>query len=229
LNARALLPRLAVAAVLAAAAVRALLTRDRLDLGAIEGELRGRGGWAPAGFVASFALATVLFVPGSLFGLAGGALFGPVWGTVWNLAGATLGATLAFLAARYVASDWVARKTAGRLGQLLDGVQAEGWRFVALTRLVPLVPLNLLNSALGLTGRIPGARNLPLGELARAPQGLAGHPIVLVCTTDKRSARAAEVLRGAGLRDVRILRGGMVQWQRDAAGAGAPTPMRARP
>jgi 3-mercaptopyruvate sulfurtransferase SseA len=123
----------------------------------------------------------------------------------------------------------VARKTAGRLGQLLDGVQAEGWRFVALTRLVPLVPLNLLNSALGLTGRIPGARNLPLGELARAPQGLAGHPIVLVCTTDKRSARAAEVLRGAGLRDVRILRGGMVQWQRDAAGAGAPTPMRARP
>jgi uncharacterized membrane protein YdjX (TVP38/TMEM64 family) len=28
----------------------------------------------------------------------------------------------------------------------------EGWRFVALMRLVPLVPFNLLNYALGLTG-----------------------------------------------------------------------------
>jgi uncharacterized membrane protein YdjX (TVP38/TMEM64 family) len=30
-------------------------------------------------------------------------------------------------------------------------VAAEGWRFVALMRLVPLVPFNLLNYALGLT------------------------------------------------------------------------------
>jgi rhodanese-related sulfurtransferase len=35
---------------------------------------------------------------------------------------------------------------------LVDGVTAEGWRFVALMRLVPLVPFNLLNYALGLTG-----------------------------------------------------------------------------
>jgi uncharacterized membrane protein YdjX (TVP38/TMEM64 family) len=330
LNARAWLPRVGLTAALAAAAIWVLVTQDRLDLGAIEGELRGLGGWAPAGFVAGFALATVLFVPGSLFGLAGGALFGPAWGTVWNLTGATLGATFAFLAARYVASDWVARKTGGRLGQLLDGVQAEGWRFVALTRLVPLVPFNLLNYALGLTrinfvhyglatlacmapgaaayawlgyagreaaagnsqalsygllglallalviflprlvrrlrrgpsgwistaelkrrlgagaaisvvdvrgpeefggplGHIPGARNLPLGDLARAPEELAGRPIVLVCTTDKRSARAAEALRSAGFRDVLILRGGMVQWQRDAAGAGAPAPIGGQP
>jgi len=42
-------------------------------------------------------------VPGAIFALAGGALFGPLWGSLWNLLGATLGATLAFLLARYLA------------------------------------------------------------------------------------------------------------------------------
>jgi uncharacterized membrane protein YdjX (TVP38/TMEM64 family) len=81
-------------------------------------------------------------------------LFGPLWGTIFNLIGATLGATASFLVARYVASDWVRRKAGGRLQRLIAGVEQEGWRFVAFTRLVPLFPFNLLNYALGLT-RIP--------------------------------------------------------------------------
>jgi uncharacterized membrane protein YdjX (TVP38/TMEM64 family) len=318
---RAALPHVGVAVLLAGAAGWALLAREGFDPASLETQLASLGGWAPIAFIASFALATVAFVPGALFGLAGGALFGPVLGTVWNLLGATLGATFAFLAARYVASDWVARKTAGRLKQLIDGVEAEGWRFVALTRLVPLVPFNLLNYALGLTrirfahyilatlvcmapgaaayawlgyagrqaaagdsaalrygllglgllalaaflprlirrlnaraagristpdlelrlrsgaelsivdvrnpdefagplGHIAGAGNVPLSDLparldevADAPQ----RPIVLVCKTDKRSAKAAEILRSAGFRDVLVLHGGMEQWQREAA------------
>jgi rhodanese-related sulfurtransferase len=35
--------------------------------------------------------------------------------------------------------------------QLINGVEGEGWRFVAFLRLVPLFPFNLLNYALGLT------------------------------------------------------------------------------
>jgi len=35
--------------------------------------------------------------------------------------------------------------------QLIEGVEKEGWRFVAFVRLVPLLPFNLLNYALGLT------------------------------------------------------------------------------
>jgi len=112
------------------------------------------GGWAPLSYVAVYALATIAFVPGTIFGLAGGALFGPLWGTVCNLVGATCGATLAFLVARYVAADWIARKAGGRLGRLIAGVEAEGWRFVAFVRLVPLFLFNLSNYALGLT-RIP--------------------------------------------------------------------------
>jgi hypothetical protein len=52
---------------------------------------------------------------------------------------------------RYLASDWVAQRTGGRLKQLITGVEDEGWRFVAFVRLVPLFPFNLLNYALGLT------------------------------------------------------------------------------
>jgi len=38
-----------------------------------------------------------------------------------------------------------------RLQRLITGVEAEGWRFVAFVRLVPLFPFNLTNYALGLT------------------------------------------------------------------------------
>jgi uncharacterized membrane protein YdjX (TVP38/TMEM64 family) len=98
-----------------------------------------------------FAIGTAVFLPGSLFALAGGALFGPVWGAILNLIGATFGASLAFVIARYLAGDWVARKSGGHLKRLVDGVEKEGWRFVAFVRLVPLFPFNLTNYALGLT------------------------------------------------------------------------------
>jgi uncharacterized membrane protein YdjX (TVP38/TMEM64 family) len=144
--------RLALALPLAAGAAWMLTHRDMLRLEAIEPALQALGIWAPIGFILIYATATVLFVSGAILSLAGGALFGPVWGTVWNLAGATLGATIAFLLARSVAGEWVARRIGGRLRRLVDGVTAEGWRFIALMRLVPLVPFNLLNYALGLTG-----------------------------------------------------------------------------
>ena len=96
-------------------------------------------------------MGAVLFLPGSVLTLTGGALFGPVFGTAYTLAGATAGATLAFLISRYISGDWVARRAGGRLATLIEGVDDQGWRFVAFVRLVPLFPFNLLNYALGLT------------------------------------------------------------------------------
>ena len=129
----------------------ALIYADRIDVANLEAWIQDAGSAGPLLFMAVYALATVLFLPGSVLTLAGGALFGPLWGTLYNLTGATIGAALAFLATRYFASDWVERKAGGRLKRLVDGVAAEGWRFVALVRLVPLFPFNLLNYALGLT------------------------------------------------------------------------------
>jgi uncharacterized membrane protein YdjX (TVP38/TMEM64 family) len=151
MNWRNLILRSALVATLAAAIIWLGLHRDLLQPATIERELQRFGGWAPILFLLLYALATVLFVPGSLLTVAGGALFGPILGTLWNLTGATLGATLAFIVARYVASDWVAARSGERLGRLMRGVEEEGWRFVAFVRLVPLFPFNLMNYALGLT------------------------------------------------------------------------------
>lgn len=129
----------------------AVVYREQFDTAALMAWLEDAGVAAPLVFIGIYTLAPVLFMPGSVVTLASGALFGPIWGTFYSLTGATLGATLAFLTARYLASDWVARKTGGRLKQLLEGVEKEGWRFVAFVRLVPLFPFNLLNYALGLT------------------------------------------------------------------------------
>src|SRR5438876_6359729 len=77
----------------------------------LQAQVRQLGFWAPAVFVVIYAIATVLFFPGSILTLAGGGLFGPLWGTCWNLTGATIGASLAFLIARYAAANWVRDKT----------------------------------------------------------------------------------------------------------------------
>ena len=129
----------------------AIVYRSHFDTAALEAWIKGAGVMAPIVFMLIYALVTMLFLPGSVITLAGGALFGPVLGTIYNLTGATLGAVLAFLVSRYLASDWIAEKAGGKVKQLINGVEGEGWRFVAFVRLMPLFPFNLLNYALGLT------------------------------------------------------------------------------
>lgn len=143
--------RATLSLTLLAGIAAAVLLRDNFDAVSLQQWVREAGIAGPVVFMLVYAVATVLFLPGSVLTMSGGALFGPVLGTVYNLTGATLGAALAFLVARYLASDWVERKVGGRIKQLKEGVEKEGWRFVAFVRLVPLFPFNLLNYALGLT------------------------------------------------------------------------------
>lgn len=152
--------------------VTALVFRDQLSVEQLTGWVRQLGWLAPLVFIACYAAATVFFLPGLLFTLAGGVLFGPLYGTLYNLVGATIGATLAFLTARYIAYDWVTQRTGNRLQQLLKGVEEEGWRFVAFVRLVPLFPFNLLNYALGLT-RLRLSHYIITSFIFMAPGGAA--------------------------------------------------------
>ncbi len=137
--------------VLLSAIASGIYYRDSLDVNLIAQWLEQAGWWAPVIFILIYVVATVFFLPGSVFTLAGGVIFGPVLGVLCNLTGATIGAAFSFLIARYLAADAVSKRSAGRLKQLISGVEAEGWRFVAFVRLVPLFPFNLLNYALGLT------------------------------------------------------------------------------
>lgn len=311
-----LLLRLVLLALVAAAVVFVAVNRDKLDPAILDAWLSSAGVWAPLAYVAIYAAGTVVFAPGALFALAGGAIFGPVFGTFLNLSGATIGAGIAFLIARYVAGDWVRRKAGGKLKRLIEGVESEGWRFVAFVRLVPLFPFNLSNYAFGLTrvpfaaymvtsfvtmapgalaytwlgyagrealggngsairygllalgllaaiaflprligrlradsvawiepkdllgmtvsgaplnivdvrgadeftgplGHIPGAINIPLAEIEGQRDMLCRDPgamIAFVCRTDKRSAAAAGQIHDFGRSDIRVLRGGMEQW-----------------
>ena len=143
--------RLLLLALIVFGIAMAILYREHFDAQLLAQWIEDAGAAGPLLFILIYAVGTVVFLPGSVLTLAGGALFGPVLGTLYNLIGATIGATLAFLIARNLASDWVERKTGGRLKRLQEGVEQQGWRFVAFVRLVPLFPFNLLNYALGLT------------------------------------------------------------------------------
>ena len=317
------LPRLVLLAVVVGAIALVTLNRDKLNPDVLDAWLSGFGLWAPVVYVGLYALGTVVFAPGSLFALAGGAMFGPVLGTFLNLTGATIGASIAFLIARYLAGDWVARKTGGRLKRMITGVENEGWRFVAFVRLVPVFPFNLSNYAFGLTripfvsyvvtsfitiapgalaytwlgfagrealegngsairygllalgllaaiaflpriikrlrggdtawidapatlerlsepapltildvrgadeftgpqGHIPGALNIPLEELEARLDAVAAElkgEVITVCRTDRRSASAARLLQDVGFTDVKVLKGGMVDWNANGLAA----------
>ena len=63
-------------------------------------------------------------------------------------------------------------------------------------------------------GHVANSRNIPSGELDKRLSELpAGKPVVVVCASGSRSARAASVLRKSGRADVFCLDGGLSGWQ----------------
>jgi uncharacterized membrane protein YdjX (TVP38/TMEM64 family) len=150
--------RLVVLILLVAAVIGAAIgLRQYVTVDNVERAVRSLGPWGPLAFIGIYVIAPVLFLPGAPLTIAAGVLFGPVWGTVYTIIGATAGAAAAFLVARYLGREWVERRTSGVLARVKAGVESEGWKFVAFTRLVPVFPFNVLNYAFGLTniGLVP--------------------------------------------------------------------------
>ena len=113
--------------------------------------IEGFGIWGPLVYILLYSLSPSLFLPGMPVTVAGGVIFGPIYGTIFAITGATIGASLAFLVARYFAREQVTNLISGRLAAIDEGVNKRGWVFVAITRLIPLFPFNMLNYAFGLT------------------------------------------------------------------------------
>jgi pyruvate/2-oxoglutarate dehydrogenase complex dihydrolipoamide dehydrogenase (E3) component len=146
--------------VLLLAVVAALVLAKVFGLGERMGELRGwiesLGAWGPVVFVLLYIVAVVAMLPGSALTLAAGALFGSVVGVAVVSVGATLGAGAAFLVSRYFARDaaanWLGKNEKFR--QLDQLTERHGAIIVALTRLVPIFPFNLLNYGFGLIANV---------------------------------------------------------------------------
>lgn len=120
----------------------------------LKASVLGFGPLAPVIYIGFYALASLLFIPGSPITLAGGALFGPWYGTLYTLIGATIGALLAFLFSRMVGHRFLSYGT-GKVSQKLQAydekIAANGFLAVLFLRFVPLFPFNGLNFALGFT------------------------------------------------------------------------------
>ena len=143
------------------AVLAAILVAARfLGLGARLGELRtwilGLGPLGAVVFVLIYGVATTVALPASVLTVAAGAMFGSVQGVALVSVGSTLGAAGAFALARWLARDAVSRWLADneKFRQLDALTGRHGAIIVAITRLVPIFPFNLLNYGFGLT-RVP--------------------------------------------------------------------------
>ena len=116
--------------------------------------VRESGAWGVALFAAIYVVCTVALIPASVLTMAAGFVYGPLYGLLVVVPAATLGATGAFLLGRTVLRGWVRRRMrSSPRAQALDrAVGREGFTLVFLLRLSPLVPFNVLNYALSLSG-----------------------------------------------------------------------------
>ncbi len=111
------------------------------------------GFMGPVVFILAYAVATVLFIPGALLTLAGGAIFGVLEGTIYVFVAASIGSAGAFLVARYGARGWVESMLARypKFSAVDRAIASNGLKITFLLRLSPAFPFNFLNYALGLT------------------------------------------------------------------------------
>lgn len=144
--------RLGVLVMLVVGLSAMFITVGGPDQAAIERFVRGSGALAPVAYVVAYAVLTVLLFPGAIITAAGGALFGSFHGTVLTVIGATIGATGAFIVGRRLGRDQVERIAGKRVTRLDDWMREHGFVAVLYTRLIPVVPFNVLNYAAGIAG-----------------------------------------------------------------------------
>ncbi|MCL6442664.1 MAG: rhodanese-like domain-containing protein [Alicyclobacillus sp.] len=67
-----------------------------------------------------------------------------------------------------------------------------------------------------MSGKIPGAKNIPLAQIPRRMDEIDPNvETIVVCRSGSRSARACEYLMSQGFHQVRNMVGGMLSWTGD--------------
>ena len=112
------------------------------------------GAWGPVLFILLYVAAAVTLAPAFFLTVAAGAMFGVWRGSLIVFIGASLGASAVYAVGVPMSrSRLMARVTRDRrVAAVRDAVRGEGAWVMFLLRLSPLVPFNILNYALALSG-----------------------------------------------------------------------------
>lgn len=123
------------------------------DISRIQQFFKGFGFWGYLIFIFLFTAGCIFMIPGSIFIITAGIVFGPIIGFIVALIGQSLGATMTFLIGKYLARGIIEDKVSNNqiFKKIDDGVEENGTSFLILTRLVPVFPYFLQNYAYGLT------------------------------------------------------------------------------
>ncbi len=123
------------------------------DRAALEAAVAVHPGLTAIAYIAAYALAVAVSIPGGVFlTIAGGLLFGTLGGAVLAVIGATAGACLLFLAARLALAEPLARRAGPLIDKLRDGLRRDGFSYLLALRLLPVFPFWLVNLAPALVG-----------------------------------------------------------------------------
>jgi uncharacterized membrane protein YdjX (TVP38/TMEM64 family) len=112
------------------------------------------GPWGPVLFILLYVAAAITLAPAFFLTVAAGALFGVWRGSIIVFIGASLGASAVWAVGLPLSrSRLMARVTRDRrVAAVREAVAGEGAWLMFLLRLSPLVPFNILNYALALSG-----------------------------------------------------------------------------
>lgn len=105
------------------------------------------------GYVAAYAAAVALSVPGALIlTLSGGLMFGWLVGGAAAVVGASIGAVILFLVARTAFGETLRAKAGPSLTRLVEGFRRDAMSYLLFLRLVPAFPFFIVNIAAALLG-----------------------------------------------------------------------------
>ncbi len=151
-TARGLMKAIVFAAFVAAAVsiVRYTPVKDYLTADALGRLLDSAGYWAPAAYMAIYAVGVCLFIPGTLLTGLGAAIFGAYLGFAYVWVGAMVGASAAFFIGRFLGREFAASLIGDKLKKYDDAIERNGFAATLYLRLV-YFPFTPMNFGMGLT------------------------------------------------------------------------------
>ncbi len=133
----------------------------------------GAGAWGVLVYVGLYAFGALLVVPGSALTMLAGFAYGIGLGFALAWPAASLAAWINFVVARSLGKHWVEDRLVAfpRYRALSAAAEVEGFTWVILLRLSPIVPFSLLNYVMGVS-KMPARQFVVASAIGKAPSTL---------------------------------------------------------